>query len=61
MTYDEKQILVETPKRLERLEKRIDAMCGLFSILLERKAGRPSAADVAELEKLKAEMNGAHH
>ena len=61
MTHAEKRLLVESAARIASMEKRLDALCQIFEILLERKAGRPSAAEVERLEELKGQVHGAHH
>lgn len=51
----------DASERLERLEMRLDALCRIFEVLLTRGRGRPSQAEAAELESLKAQANGETH
>lgn len=53
--------IADLDRRLSEMERKYEAMCGVFDILINRKAGRPSRADVEHLEQLQAEMNGTPH
>lgn len=61
MTHAEKRLLLDTARRLEDLERKYDSMCEVFGILVNRRAGRPTKTEIAQLEEAQARMNGANH
>ena len=49
MTFQEKRMIMQTQRDLRLLEQRVATQGRLLMMLLQRKAGRPGAAERAEM------------
>ena len=43
------------------LARRLDAVCDLFDAVLDRRRGRPSEADITEMDRLRTEIRAGAH
>ena len=56
MNFQEKRLLLELNRRMDEIEKRVDAFCKLQEISSKRGRGRPSQEEIAAVEQLKQRM-----
>lgn len=59
MTHAEKRMIVNNERAIRLLEQRVATQGRLIMMLLQRKAGRPSAAEKHEIDRLMEQIDAA--
>lgn len=61
MSFEQTRLLNSTAREVQVLKQRIDAICDLIDMFASRKPGRPTLVEVAEMERLQAQMRAGVH
>ena len=59
MTHAEKRMILNNERAIRLLEQRVATQGRLIMMLLQRKAGRPSAAEKQEIDRLMEQLDAA--